>query len=82
MIKSIVELISFDSMLYFAINGTIRITNYSTLKPNIKVYANIRIYGIDGCMSSFLDQTSVRSVLSFLVIGDLAFFYDMNSIRI
>ena len=64
MIKSIVELISFDSMLYLAING------------------NIRIYGIDGCMSSFLDQTSVRSVLSFLVIGDLAFFYDMNSIRI
>ena len=82
MIKSIVELISFDSMLYLAINGTIRITNYSTLKPNIKVYANIRIYGIDGCMSSFLDQTSVRCVLSFLVIGDLAFFYDMNSIRI
>lgn len=46
MIKSIVELISFDSMLYLAINGTIRITNYSTLKPNIKVYANIRIYGM------------------------------------
>lgn len=57
------------------------------LELRITVHSNpilkyTQIYGIDGCMSSFLDQTSVRSVLSFLVIGDLAFFYDMNSIRI
>ena len=81
-IKNIVESIPSDSMLHLAINGAIRITNYSMLKPNIKVYANIGTHGIDGCMSSFLGQASVRSALSFLVIGDLAFFYDMNSIRI
>ena len=38
--------------------------------------------GLGKGTQAFLDQTSVRSVLSFLVIGDLAFFYDMNSIRI
>lgn len=81
-IKSIVESIPSNSMLHLSINGAIRITNYSKLKPNIKIYANIGTHGIDGCMSSFLGQASVRSGLAFLVIGDLAFFYDMNSIRI
>jgi 2-succinyl-5-enolpyruvyl-6-hydroxy-3-cyclohexene-1-carboxylate synthase len=46
------------------------------------VYANIGTDGIDGCMSSFLGQASATEHLSFLLIGDLSFFYDMNSIRI
>lgn len=81
-IKNMVERIPSDSVLHMAINGAIRITNYSHLQPHIKVYANIGTYGIDGCMSTFLGQASVSKTLSFLVIGDLAYFYDMNSMRI
>jgi 2-succinyl-5-enolpyruvyl-6-hydroxy-3-cyclohexene-1-carboxylate synthase len=47
-----------------------------------KVFANIGTDGIDGCMSTFLGQAYISEKLSFLIIGDLSFFYDMNSIRI
>lgn len=81
-IKNMVERIPSGSVLHMAINGAIRITNYSRLQPHIKVYANIGTYGIDGCMSTFLGQACASKELSFLVIGDLAYFYDMNSMRI
>lgn len=81
-IKNMVERIPSGSVLHMAINGAIRITNYSKLQPGIKVYANIGTYGIDGCMSTFLGQACASKELSFLVIGDLAYFYDMNSMRI
>lgn len=81
-IKNMVERIPSGSVLHMAINGAIRITNYSKLQQHIKVYANIGTYGIDGCMSTFLGQACASKELSFLVIGDLAYFYDMNSMRI
>lgn len=81
-IKNMVERIPSGSVLHMAINNAIRITNYSKLQPHIKVYANIGTYGIDGCMSTFLGQACASKELSFLVIGDLAYFYDMNSMRI
>ena len=37
--------------------------------------------GIDGCTSTFLGQCAVvKDRLCFLLVGDLSFFYDMNSI--
>ena len=81
-IKSMVERIPSNAILHMAINSAIRITNYSKLQPHIKVFANIGTYGIDGCMSTFLGQACASKELSFLVIGDLAYFYDMNSMRI
>lgn len=81
-IKNMVERIPSGSVLHMAINGAIRITNYSMLQRHIKVYANIGTHGIDGCLSSFLGQASVRNEPSYLVTGDLAFFYDMNAMRI
>lgn len=81
-IKTMVERIPSGSILHMAINGAIRITNYSKLQPHIKVYANLGTYGIDGCMSTFIGQACAGNMPSFLVIGDLAYFYDMNSMRI
>ena len=81
-IKNIVENIPVNSILHLSINGAIRITNYSKLNQGIKVYANIGTHGIDGCLSSFFGQAYIRDDLSFLVIGDLSFFYDMNALRI
>lgn len=81
-IKNMVEQIPSGSILHLAINGAIRIANFSKLQPHIKVYANIGTFGIDGCMSTFLGQACMNDALSFLVIGDLAYFYDMNSMRI
>ena len=81
-IKEVVEKIPTDSILHLSINNSIRIANFFKLNPNIKTYANIGTHGIDGCLSSFLGQAAASNKESFLVIGDLAFFYDMNAMRL
>lgn len=81
-IKEVVERIPSESILHLSINDSIRITNFFKIKPGIKTYANIGTHGIDGCMSSFLGQAAVSNKPSYLIIGDLAFFYDMNAIRL
>jgi len=82
-IKEVVEKIPSNSLLHLSINNSIRITNFFKLQPNIKVYANIGTHGIDGCLSSFLGQgTASPEKQSYLIIGDLAFFYDMNAMRL
>lgn len=81
-IKEVVERIPSESILHLSINDSIRITNFFKIKPGIKTYANIGTHGIDGCMSSFLGQAVVSNKPSYLIIGDLAFFYDMNAARL
>ncbi|AFA48116.1 2-succinyl-5-enolpyruvyl-6-hydroxy-3-cyclohexene-1-carboxylic-acid synthase [Acetobacterium woodii] len=82
-IKGVVESIPSNSILHLSINDSIRISNFFKLNSGIKTYSNIGTYGIDGCMSSFIGQ-SVASPdkQAYLIIGDLSFFYDMNSIKI
>ena len=81
-IQKVVENIPSDSLLHLSINSSIRITNFFKIQPSVKIYANIGTHGIDGCLSSFLGQASANENLSFLVIGDLALFYDMNALRL
>ena len=82
-IKETVERIQSNSILHLSINDSIRITNFFDLQPNIKTYANIGTHGIDGCLSSFLGQAAASpNKQSFLIIGDLSFFYDMNAVRL
>lgn len=82
-IKKIVETIPENSILHLSINDSIRITNFFKLHNNIKVYANIGTHGIDGCLSSFLGQAAAHPEKpAYLIIGDLAYFYDMNATRL
>ena len=82
-IKKVVETIPENSILHLSINDSIRITNFFKLPKNIKVYANIGTHGIDGCLSSFLGQAAAHPEKpAFLIIGDLAYFYDMNATRL
>ena len=81
-IKEVVERIPAGSLLHLSINDSIRIANFFKLKQGIKTYANIGTHGIDGCLSSFLGQAAASERPSYLIIGDLAFFYDMNAMRL
>lgn len=81
-IRKVVERVPTGSILHLAINNAIRLTNFFKLQPGVKVYANIGTHGIDGCLSSLLGQAAASGRPSYLVIGDLAFFYDMNALRI
>lgn len=69
-----------DSILNLANSSTIRLAQYFDNDPSIKIYCNRGIHGIDGCMSTFIGQSAVTDKLSFLIIGDLTFFYDMNAL--
>ena len=52
-----------------------------TTDKTVAIYCNMGTNGIDGCTSTFMGQCSVvKDRLCFLIVGDLSFFYDMNSI--
>lgn len=68
------------SLLHIANSNSIRLANYFDINENINVYGNRGSHGIDGSMSAFVGQAHVSGRLSFLLIGDLSFFYDMNAL--
>ena len=76
--KSIPE----NSILNLAILNSIRNWNLFAISPSITSYANVAAFGIDGCVSMFIGESVATDQLCFLVIGDLAFFYDLNAIGI
>ncbi|GHV89139.1 2-succinyl-5-enolpyruvyl-6-hydroxy-3-cyclohexene-1-carboxylate synthase [Spirochaetia bacterium] len=71
-----------NSYLNLAILNSLRVWSYFPLDPSIVCNSNVAAFGIDGCMSVLLGQSVATDTLCFLVIGDLAFFYDMNSLGI
>ena len=76
----LMEAIPAGSILNLANSTTIRIAQYFDLDPSVEVFCNRGVNGIDGCMSTFIGQSCVHDGLSFLIIGDLTFFYDMNAL--
>ena len=81
-IKNVVERIPEDSILHLSINDSVRIANFFKINRNINVSANIGTYGIDGPISTFIGHSVMSTRPSYLIVGDLAFFYDMNAIRL
>lgn len=55
--------------------------NFFPIDPSIRCYANTGGFGIDGCMSSLIGASPASpDKLFFGVVGDLACFYDLNSL--
>lgn len=52
------------------------------IDQTIECYSNVGAFGIDGGLSTLIGQSIVTDKLCFMIIGDLAFFYDMNSLSI
>jgi 2-succinyl-5-enolpyruvyl-6-hydroxy-3-cyclohexene-1-carboxylate synthase len=77
--KGLAKHIPADSLLHLSILNSTRHMQFFDLDKSIRVYSNIGALGIDGTMSSFMGQAAVSDRLAFLMIGDLSFFYDMNS---
>lgn len=69
------------SILHFSIFNSLRSWNFFELSDTIKSSCNVGGFGIDGALSTLLGASLAhKDVLHFCVIGDLAFFYDMNSL--
>ena len=71
-----------NSIIQFAILNSLRIWNLFALDASIECYSNVGAFGIDGGMSTLIGQSVATDKLCFMVTGDLAFFYDMNSLGI
>lgn len=69
------------SFLHLGVGQSFFFVRRHDIDPSVEVYCNMGTNGIDGCASTFMGQCAVeKSKLCFLIVGDLAFFYDMNSI--
>lgn len=79
--KETAHLIPEDSILHLSILNTLRVWNYFETPSSVLCFSNSGGYGIDGCLSSFLGAAIAnKDKEHYMVIGDLSFFYDLNTI--
>lgn len=79
--KETAHLIPEDSILHLSILNTLRVWNYFETPSSVLCFSNSGGYGIDGCLSSFLGSAIAnKDKEHYMVIGDLSFFYDLNTI--
>lgn len=70
------------SSLHIANSAPIRMAQLHQIDPSIDVFCNRGVNGIDGCLSTAIGYATVTARPTFVIIGDLTFFYDMNSLWI
>ena len=70
-----------DSVIHFGIFNSLRSWNFFELNHSIHSSFNVGGFGIDGALSTLIGSSLANpQKLHFLVVGDLAFFYDLNSL--
>jgi 2-succinyl-5-enolpyruvyl-6-hydroxy-3-cyclohexene-1-carboxylate synthase len=69
------------SSLHHAVSNTKRNMNFHQFDNSIDITCNIGVCGIDGPVSTMVGQSLVaKNKKVFGIVGDLAFFYDMNAL--
>ena len=70
-----------NSVIHFGVSDSIRAWNLFELPAKVRSSCNLGCRGIDGCVSALLGASFAdKNRLYFGVVGDLTFFYDMNSL--
>lgn len=68
-------------VLHLGILNTIRTWNFFDIPDSVFCYANTGGFGIDGDISSLLGASLAHPEKLYIgIVGDLAFFYDMNAL--
>lgn len=68
-------------VIHFGILNSLRAWNFFDIPHNVYAYSNVGGFGIDGGISTLIGASFADlDKMYFGVVGDLAFFYDMNSI--
>ncbi len=81
-IGKLIEGLPHDSTLLIGNSSPIRMAHLFEIDPSVTVLANRGVNGIDGSMSAAVGYAASSERLSFLIVGDLSFFYDMNALSI
>lgn len=71
-----------NSVMQFSILNSLRVWNLFPMKQSVECFSNVGAFGIDGGMSTLIGQSVATDDLCYMIIGDLAFYYDMNAIGI
>lgn len=70
-----------NSVLYLGILNSLRSWNYFETPSTIEEHSNTGGFGIDGIMSTLIGSSFAHpNKIHFAILGDLSFFYDMNSL--
>lgn len=69
------------AIVHYSVLNSLRSWSYFELPKNVTGYCNVGGFGIDGPASTLIGASLCHpDKLYFGIIGDLAFFYDMNAI--
>ena len=81
-VKYLMDSLPNDCQLHLANSMSVRYANYIGVgsHKNIEIFANRGTSGIDGCVSTAVGQALSTDKLVFLLVGDVAFFYDRNAL--
>lgn len=70
-----------NAVMHFGILNSLRSWNFFEVANSVNTYCNVGGFGIDGALSTVIGGALAQPErLHFIVLGDLAFFYDMNSL--
>ncbi len=70
-----------ESVLTTGILNSLRSWNFFEIPNSVDSYCNVGGFGIDGCLSTLIGAAITKpEKIFYAVLGDLAFFYDMNSL--
>lgn len=70
-----------NSVVHLGILNSLRSWNYFKFQEGVTSYSNVGGFGIDGTLSTLLGASLAnKDKLYFGILGDLAFFYDLNAL--
>ncbi|WP_308773440.1 2-succinyl-5-enolpyruvyl-6-hydroxy-3-cyclohexene-1-carboxylic-acid synthase [uncultured Bacteroides sp.] len=79
-IQALISNMQDNALFHISNSNNIRIANNFDIPKTVDIYCNRGTCGIDGSTSSYIAQSYASNVPSYMIVGDLSFFYDMNSI--
>jgi 2-succinyl-5-enolpyruvyl-6-hydroxy-3-cyclohexene-1-carboxylate synthase len=79
-VKALLEAIPDHAFLHLANSSSVRLAQLCRIDRPLRISCNRGCNGIDGCLSTAAGFAAVNEEPTFLLIGDLAFFYDMNGL--
>lgn len=79
--KELANSLPINAEVHLGILNTLRSWNFFNIPSHIRTYCNVGGFGIDGSLSSMIGASLARKdKIYYGILGDLAFFYDLNSI--
>lgn len=75
-----IERLTGDCSLHLGNGSPVRYAQMFNLRESVEVLSNQGLDGADGSLSTALGYSSASEKINYLIIGDMAFFHDMNAL--